>query len=127
MNHLMFRSSPNPSSFTEVTSDYAGDYYIVKPTGAGTYTAVYDSAGDRIGSGNWGNGQMTREEKIQTALNGVKHIIGNDANYIVEGTISDYWTGHDDYKKDGLDPDTNGDTTQMVTQMVTLMATLMAI
>ena len=111
MNHLMFRSSPNPSGFTEVTSDYAGDYYIVKPTGGGTFTTVYEKDGTtRIGSGNWGSGSMTREEKIESALKGVKHLIGNEANYVVEGTISDYHSGHDDYKKDGLDPDTNGDT-----------------
>jgi len=109
ITHLM-EETRTFNAFTEVTSDYAGDYYIVKPSGGGAYTRVYDKAGTtQIGSGNQGSGNMTREEKIQSALNAVKNIIGENANYLVQGTISDYWSEHPDYKKDGLDPDTNGD------------------
>ena len=106
ITHLMAETRTF-NAFTEVTSDYTGNYYIVKPIGA--YTRVYDKTGTtQIGSGNWGSGNMTREEKIQSALNAVKTTIGENANYVVQGTISDYWSGHPDYKKDGLDPDTNG-------------------
>ena len=109
ITHLMAETRTF-NAFTEVTSDYTGDYYLLKPVGNGTYLQVFDKTGTtQIVGGNAGSGSMTREEKIQSALNMVKSIIGEDANYVVGGRVSDYWSGHPDYKKDGLDPDTNGD------------------
>ena len=115
ITHLMAETRTF-NAFTEVDSTFTGAYYTIKPTGGGTYVRIYDTDGTTaLHQGYLGSGNMTRDEKIASALDFAKgnNLIPEDAYYRVDGVISDYWTGHDDYKEDGLVTsiiDTNGDT-----------------
>lgn len=114
ITHLMAETRTF-NAFTEVDSTFTGAYYTIKPTGGGTYVRIYDTDGTALHQGYLGSGNMTRDEKIASALDFAKrnNLIPEDAYYRVDGVISDYWTGHDDYKEDGLVTsiiDTNGDT-----------------
>lgn len=113
ITHLMAETRTF-NAFTEVDSTFTGAYYTIKPTGGGTYVRIYDTDGTALHQNNLGSGDMTRDEKIASVLNYAKgnNWISEDAYYRVDGVISDYWTGHDDYKEDGLVAsiiDTNGD------------------
>ena len=113
ITHLMAETRTF-NAFTEVDSTFTGAYYTIKPTGGGTHVRIYDVDGTALHQSNLGSGEMSRDEKIASVLNYAKgnNWISEDAYYRVEGVISDYWSGHDDYKEDGLVApiiDTNGD------------------